>query len=244
MPKKTLSTEEKEAISEWFCTQYWPTYPGKWCRGGKGSRSTCLNLMLDKWQPDEAERRRILGNLKAQILHDRKVPDGQRKWWKMCDTYTRNGLWEDEIEPLEDPIKNELPKCSCGQPVHGPKFNLCQDCLLKKVDPWRQKRIETLKDMGLYIDGESVSEVIGRCRVRGSDQSGSFSLKKLFESSRQFLTENADSNGQKISQNEDGGEPTTPEEWFKSKPIGSKEWFDENMPGKFDTELKIKDRFE
>lgn len=181
MAKKTLPTEEKEAIKEWFLHEYWPTYPGKWCRGGKGSRSTCLNLMLDKWQPDEAERRRILGNLKAQILHDRKVPDGQRKWWKMCDTYTRNGLWEDEIEPLEEPLKNVLKKCTkCHQPVHGPTYTLCTDCLLREHESpeLRNRRILALKALGLLDEKSTYQDVIQACKDRGS-VNGKFSLAHL-----------------------------------------------------------------
>lgn len=183
MPKK-LTEQEISDITEWFLHEYWPTYPGKWCRGGKGSRQTCLTMMLEKIQPDESERRRILGNLKAQILHDRKIPDGQRKWWKMCDTYTRNRLWEDEIEPISEPLKTELAKCVCGMDVIGPRFDECEHCFHKSHDQWKGQRITSLKTLGLLKEGDNYGSVIQKCKELCM-VNGQFSLNHLFKMVKQ-----------------------------------------------------------
>ena len=38
----------EEAIKDWFIHQFWPVYPGKWCRSGKGGRGEAMNAFLKK----------------------------------------------------------------------------------------------------------------------------------------------------------------------------------------------------
>ena len=84
-----MGMTKEETIKDWFIHQFWPTYPGKWCRSGKGGRQEALNAFLKKkGDADPEELRRILGNLKAQIRADQGKSD--RKWWVIGKTYCNN----------------------------------------------------------------------------------------------------------------------------------------------------------
>ena len=167
--------------------EFWLSYPKDLCHNKKGSKFNAQKAWK-KLKPEEQEQ--VVFDMKALIRYDRQDKDAYR--WPMCSTFLNQRYWQREIESTAElRERQKFDLCQCGLEVHGPRFTECTDCLLKRVDPWKKRRIQTLKDMGLYVDGESVSEVIGRCKVRGS-VNGSFSLAHLFAISRQFLIDNAD----------------------------------------------------
>jgi hypothetical protein len=179
---------ESDKIKSWFMEEFWPTYPARFCsKKSKGSRAIALKHML-KHKPGEKERVRILGNLKAQIRAHQKKPESEQKWWKNGETYCYNGLWEDEIESMMEVEQksNKITVCKCGQLAHGPQYSECPDCLLERVDAlpgdhrWLHKRKNVLMNLGLYSPGQSRSDVISRCKARGS-LNGIFSLAYLLK---------------------------------------------------------------
>jgi hypothetical protein len=122
---KPTAKEVKE-VTDWFMTKFWPTYPAKYCGRGKGSRAIACKLMV-AINPDESERERILGNLRAQVRS--AAGDQNRSYWKIGETYVRNQLWNDEIESVMDTKERALLKiCSiegCRDDVHGERFIYC-----------------------------------------------------------------------------------------------------------------------
>lgn len=123
-----ITEQQEKDVTEWFINKFWPNYPAKFCGRGKGSRGTALKHML-KVNPDESERDRILGNLKAQVRAHSQKPPEQRNFWKIGETYVYNKLWEDEIEScMEVKGQQQLKICSvegCNDEVHGPNFKTC-----------------------------------------------------------------------------------------------------------------------
>ena len=178
---------EQEKITDWFIHEFWPNYPSKFCRNGKGSRQQAMNAMITKHKPNEEERRRIVGNLKAQVLADKKNPD--RKWWVIGVTYVNNQMWEDEIEPVSEILKTEARFCHCGQQTIGPQYKTCE----RHTETREEKRqhLNNLKDLGLYQDGQSLSEIVQNCRAYlcQSVRPGSSLLKTVSE---KLSLENAD----------------------------------------------------
>ena len=150
--------DKQEQIKDWFIHQFWPSYPGKWCRNGKGSRQQALNSML-KHNPDEDERTRILGNLKAQVRADKG--NQNRKWWCIGVTYVNNQMWEDTIE-VEDEITTERKYCQCGEETIGPQYRTCPKCLETKEQ--KQVHLKRLAELGLHQPGLSLQELSQNCR--------------------------------------------------------------------------------
>jgi len=171
---------EQEQITEWFMTQFWPTYPAKYCsRKNKGSRAIALKHML-KHKPDEEERKRILANLKAQVRAAAKDPD--RKWWKNGETYCYNGLWDDEIDSMMEVEQktNKIPKCSeCDQLSIGPQYTVCGKHLESKEE--KLQHTQRLKELGLLTPDLSLSELAKNCRewLSQRKQSGTPLVKTL-----------------------------------------------------------------
>ena len=171
---------KEETIKDWFIHQFWPVYPGKWCRAGKGSRQEALNSML-KYNPDEEERTRILGNLKAQIRADKG--NSNRKWWVIGKTYVNQKIWEDTIE-LEE-VTRDSKYCQCGKETHGPRYKECTDHVMEKHGDMLGKisqatlRKQVLKDIGLPVQGVSLSELANLCREHMLPSKSSDCLKKL-----------------------------------------------------------------
>jgi len=127
---KPTPTQEKQ-VTEWFMSTYWPTYPGKFCGRGKGSRAISCKHMV-AINPDLDEQVRIINNLKAQIRAHMQKPESMRRFWKIGETYTLNKLWDDEIEStMEIKAKQDLKTCSkCGKnEVHGEKYLFCPECI-------------------------------------------------------------------------------------------------------------------
>ena len=175
---------KEEQIKDWFIHQFWPIYPSKWCRNGKGSRQQALNSML-KHDPDEQERMRILSNLKAQVRADKG--NQNRKWWVIGVTYVNNQMWEDTIEVEETEVR-DAKYCQCGAEVHGPRYTECTDHVMEKHGDKLGKtsqatlRKQALKDIGLPVQGVSLSELANLCREYMLKPGNSDYLKKLNKS--------------------------------------------------------------
>ena len=151
---------EEQKITDWFIHEFWPVYPSKWCRNGKGSRQKALNSML-KQKPNDEERKRILGNLKAQIRADKGNPN--RCFWSIGLTYVNNQMWEDTIETQEELPSEELKKCSqCDNRVIGPQYNVCEKHTESHQD--RLNMMKILKDLGLAYPGQSLQQLSQSCR--------------------------------------------------------------------------------
>ena len=175
---------KEEQIKDWFIHQFWPAYPSKFCRNGKGSRQQALNSML-KHNPDEDERRRILGNLKAQVLNDKKNPE--RKWWCIGVTYVNNQMWEDEIESHDEVIPGQVKYCHCGEPTIGSPNNDRLKTCAKHTESHAQrlKMMSILKDIGVATPGQSLQELSESCREYLRQNGGSGKLFNQMISARQ-----------------------------------------------------------
>ena len=171
---------KEEQIKDWFIHQFWPVYPSKFCRNGKGSRQQALNSML-KHNPDEDERRRILGNLKAQVLNDKKNPE--RKWWCIGVTYVNNQMWEDEIESHDEVIEGVKKFCHCGEPTVGEKYSVCAKHTESHAA--RLKMMQILKQIGVATPGQSLQELSKASREWLRQNGGSKKLFNQMISSRQ-----------------------------------------------------------
>ena len=156
MPGGRMTKEE--TIKDWFIHQFWPVYPSKWCRNGKGSRQQALNSML-KHSPDEQERSRILGNLRAQVRADKG--NQNRKWWCIGVTYVNNQMWEDTIE-IEEETKKDTKFCQCGEETIGPRYPVCPKHLETKEQ--EHKLTSVLNSLGLYSPGQSLQDLSENCR--------------------------------------------------------------------------------
>ena len=150
---------EQEQITEWFTHEFWPVYPSKFCRNGKGSRQKALNAML-KIKPGAEERRRILSNLKAQVRADKGNPN--RIYWSIGTTYVNNMMWEDEIESQDEDVPRETNFCHCGEPTIGPRYKVCPKHLESSAE--RLKMTQILKELGLLTQGQSLQELSKNCR--------------------------------------------------------------------------------
>ena len=130
-----ITKEQEMQVTTWFLKEFWPNYPSKYCRGGKGSRAMTLTAML-KINPDKDMMKRIVDNLIAQVRAAAKNPD--RKWWVIGTTYVNNRLWEDEIESQVEIIERQkLKVCSvegCEDEIHGQMFDKCAKHLPNNFD--------------------------------------------------------------------------------------------------------------
>jgi len=50
---------QEEKIKDYFIHQFWPIYPGKWCRSGKGGRGEAMNAFLKKKKDADPEELRL-----------------------------------------------------------------------------------------------------------------------------------------------------------------------------------------
>jgi len=172
---------KEEQIKDWFIHQFWPIYPCKWCRSGKGGRGEAMNAFLKKKKDADAEElRRILENLKAQIRADKGNQD--RKWWVIGKTYCNNESWEDPVEDNdESSTKAVIGKCHCGELNIGPRFDVCPKHLETKTATLEITK--NLKELGLLTEDQSLSGLANRCReyLQTSGKSGEL-LNKMTSS--------------------------------------------------------------
>ena len=207
---------EQEQITNWFIHEFWPVYPSKFCRNGKGSRQKALNSML-KHNPDADERQRILGNLKAQVLADKKNPN--RCFWSIGLTYVNNQMWEDAIESHDEEVKEDLRRCKCGKDfIIGPKYEVCGKCLEPKTA--RLKMMSILKEIGVATQGQSLQELSAASRAYLQNK-GVSSL--VVQTAEKLQMNSTKQELKSLSQNvEEGSGLKAP------PPHGSREWFEAN----------------
>ena len=157
-----MGMTKEEQIKDWFIHQFWPIYPGKWCRSGKGGRGEAMNAFLKKKKDaDPEELRRILENLKAQIRADKGNPG--RKWWVIGKTYCNNESWEDPVEDNdEQSTKAVIGTCHCGEPNIGPRYSVCPKHTESHAQ--RLEMMSILKQIGVAMPGQSLSELSQKCR--------------------------------------------------------------------------------
>ncbi len=173
--------QEIQDVTDWFLDPkegFWVTYPADLCESArnKGSRGMALKKML-LLNPDEEMRNSIIWTLREQIRHDRtaKKKGAEVYRWPHAVTYINQRRFDDTIEPysdLPDTVDVRKPQgiCKaddCGNFVHGPMYDHCQEHTLKVNEaPWlKRKRAEALRDLGLVAqEGESFHAYAMRCR--------------------------------------------------------------------------------
>lgn len=172
---------EEQAIKDWFSAPqpdgFWVNYPTDLCSIGntvsarwKGHKGECLKALL-KLAPDEAERKRILANLKAQVKHDRDaLKRGEKVYrWAYASTYVNNWRFDDEIDSVADlkPVV-DVGICAyqdCGEPCHGEKFKFCTDHEAEQGDRWKAERMRAAKELLYEAGGDnSKAAVIERAK--------------------------------------------------------------------------------
>ena len=152
---------KEEQLRSFFMDDWWPVYPGKFCRGGKGSRAMALKAML-KHKLDEDEQKKILATLKAQILAHKKSPPNDRKYWVIATTYINNCMWDDEIESQMDrETKANVSKCQCGEPTIGEKYSVCAKHTESHAA--KLKMMSILREIGVATPGQSLQELSQSC---------------------------------------------------------------------------------
>ena len=174
---------KEEQLRTFFMEEWWPVYPGKFCRGGKGSRAMALKAML-KHKLDEDEQKKILATLKEQIIAHKKSPPNDRKYWVIATTYINNCMWDDEIESQMDmELRSNVNKCHCGEPTIGEKYSVCAKHTESHAQ--RLKMMQILKDIGVATPGQSLQELSQSCREWLRQNGGSKKLFNQMISSRQ-----------------------------------------------------------
>lgn len=220
-----VSKKLEAEIREWFNAPqpdgFWVNYPTDLCSLGqanqasrwKGSKGEALKAIL-KVGPDEKERARILGNLKAQVRHDREaLKRGDKVYrWPYCATYVNGWRFDDEIESVAD-IKPEeiLGICSykdCGEPCHGPNYPMCTEHTAEVNDRWKAERTRRAKEL-LYVEGgdNSKQAVIQRARELGSN-----GMRKLNKSAEEPATPVTD-----VTDVTDTKDVVGSREWFENR---------------------------
>lgn len=129
-----MATDQKDLIY-WFEHLFWPTYPNDLCEGRKGPKAEALKEML-KLNPDEAERSRILENLRAHIIADRKIK--QRKWierWPHARRYIKHRWWDNEIPSVVDSLLS-----TSDDVASVPKRETCDKC--EKPVRWKNGKVK------------------------------------------------------------------------------------------------------
>ena len=112
-------------IEEMFDKIWWK-YPNDLCKGKKGGKAPALKA-LKRINPDEQEFNRIMGNLDAQIRHDRQDKDAYR--WPFLSSYLNQQRYDDEIpsSTINREVQ-ELGTCSvdgCSDFVHHVGGRFC-----------------------------------------------------------------------------------------------------------------------
>lgn len=148
-----MNTEE---LTKWHNEVWWPAYnrfirtpyPNQWGPGGKGESlkklltmkpSAELRSTMIKALEKQIEHRQLLGDrLKSKEAYEEytaKLAKGGESIYKnrQSRTYIHNMGWYDEIPPIKTQTTKQGKYCSCGQPVHGPMYDKCTDCLYTPV---------------------------------------------------------------------------------------------------------------
>lgn len=140
----------KDDLTTWHHEEFWPRYrkfletpyKNQWGPGGKGeSLSKMLRInpsaaLRDKMisSPDRfTEHRKILhinlGREQYDTYTKEKAQGGEKIYSnRQAKTWLNNYGWDDEIPDIESGKSQRL--CKCGNPVHGPMYDKCTDCLM------------------------------------------------------------------------------------------------------------------
>lgn len=157
--------------AQWVIEEFWPLYPADLCGDArkKGSRGQLIKY-VERDKPDEKERERIIGNLRAQIAYDReKKRVGEDVYrWPYATTYWNNRRYDDEIgSHYELQQAAASRKCRCGNETMGPGISYCVSCHpdTRGMTPLLR---EQYKKMGLIRKpGESEADWALRVRREG-----------------------------------------------------------------------------
>ena len=174
----------KEELEKWHDDIYWPAYNElvktpfvtKYKSGPKGESKKRLIQM----NPSFELRKRIVDAIQAQALHRRKYYEklGSMQAWNektqynnfYCNRHSKTWLnqmgWDDEIPSISEELQEqaETDLCGCGQPVHGPRFTKCVDCLAK-AGRYEQDLRNSYRKMGL-TQGPQESHEAWQARIR------------------------------------------------------------------------------
>ena len=178
----------REDLVKWFDETFWPLYivlvktpfPTKYKQGTKGE---ALKRMLTL-NPSADLRLRIYNAFGAQTKHRLKLYEklGSASAYNKHTEYqkfyaNRNGStwifnlgYEDEIPSIieERQVLELTELCvteNCKNPRHGSKLNLCQSCLCKQADVYREEKRDYLKSHDMTMNqGESLHDYAMRCK--------------------------------------------------------------------------------
>ncbi len=163
-----VSKEREEVFRKFMIDRLWPAYPADLAAGRKGSRGEAIKSLI-KINPDDDELERIFRNMEAQKAFDRasqKTGEFVPRWPYLV-TYLNQRRYDDEIEVSHSELgqHQRADSCiKCGGQTHGPRFDLCTDHLAESLDTGRERRIQALKDAGMFIrPGEARHDYFRRC---------------------------------------------------------------------------------
>ena len=113
---------------------FWTSYPSDLCKKKRGSKQVARKS-FDKINPDEAEFKRIMANMRAQIKADRMDKDAYR--WPFVSSYLNQARYDDFIEPTQREIRKDEKICKmdgCKQFVHGINYDVCPVHIPSRMD--------------------------------------------------------------------------------------------------------------
>ena len=157
-------------LKTWFDNIFWPTYPNDLCEGRKGPKGEAWNEIV-KLKPDETERNRILENIRAHILADRKIKNAG-KWlerWPHVRRYIKHRWWDNEVKSFSEAETRKSPdRCECGELIMTKGH--CIKCYEQKIKPQipvthaERKFAERLNKLNEWIAKKNYSTKEGSCR--------------------------------------------------------------------------------
>ena len=131
------------------------------------SRANILKELARK-KPTFAMLAEIERSIEEQTRFWQKKFDGKKSYGiPTVQQWIKDGRYDDEFieESFTTVGKQQVSLCECGQPVHGPMYHQCTDCLYKMTDTWKQARKEVMIRLGLTPKpNETLSEWAIRCR--------------------------------------------------------------------------------
>ena len=127
------------SLEDWF-NLWWQqlrNYKHHFSSGTLGSKASALK-QVKLLKPDEQLRKEIMDYTREKaIIWDRKKKQGeQMRFWQDVERMVKNRFWDDDLPASYETntIHHAERTCHCGEPVHGPSFALCTECLSRSME--------------------------------------------------------------------------------------------------------------
>ncbi len=157
-------------FDDWF-QRFWNVYSTKLCRQ-KGASYEVAKKKYKSRIKSQKKADEIFATLLEQVRYKlkRKEDGAHQSEWLMPGilVYLNQERWEGFTigSYTENDNRPSQDKCGCGEPIAYAYERLCLTCMGTKVRvEKRQEVADVLKNMGIYVPGESQEELNKKCRA-------------------------------------------------------------------------------